>query len=74
MHRVRAVLLGEAFLSHDLFDAAAIGRVLDEHAAGSMNHAQAIWLLLAFEGFLHTLDAAAPLARADAASMVVHAG
>ncbi len=74
MHRVRAVLLSDAFLSHDLFDAAAIARVLDEHAAGSMNHAQAIWLLLAFEGFLHTLEPSVPVERAEAPAMVVHAG
>jgi asparagine synthase (glutamine-hydrolysing) len=62
--RLRFRLLGDTMQSHDLFDATAIGRLLDEHSAGVFDHAQAIWLLLAFEGFLHnqSLNAAqAPL-------------
>jgi asparagine synthase (glutamine-hydrolysing) len=57
--RLRARLLGENMLSHDLFDGAAIARVLDEHVSGAFDHAQAIWLLLAFEGFLYSLPHAA---------------
>ncbi len=53
--RLRGRLLGAPMLSHDLFDGAAIARLLDEHAAGAFDHAQAIWLLLAFEGFLYSL-------------------
>jgi asparagine synthase (glutamine-hydrolysing) len=54
--RLRDRLLGDVMLSHGLFDAAAIARVIDEHSAGAFDHAQAIWLLLAFEGFLHDLS------------------
>ncbi len=62
MHRVRALLLGPIMLDSGLFDPGAIGRLLDAHAAGARDHAQSIWLLLAFEGFLATLaiTAAAP--------------
>jgi asparagine synthase (glutamine-hydrolysing) len=72
MPRVRALLASEAFLSHDLFEISAISRLLDEHAGGAMNHAQAIWLLLAFEGFLHALDT--PVIAPAAAPLMVHAG
>jgi asparagine synthase (glutamine-hydrolysing) len=72
MPRIRALLTSEAFLSHDLFDGSAINRLLDEHAGGASNHAQAIWLLLAFEGFLHTLDK--PVTSPAAVSPMVHAG
>jgi asparagine synthase (glutamine-hydrolysing) len=51
--RVRDRLLGPTMLESGLFDAAAIGRLLDEHSAGAFDHAQTIWLLLAFEGFLY---------------------
>jgi asparagine synthase (glutamine-hydrolysing) len=50
--RVRARLLGEGMLDSGLFDAAGIGRLVTEHESGVVNHAQPIWLLLAFEGFL----------------------
>ena len=52
MSRVRGLLLGDAMLGSGLFDGAAIGRLLDAHASGARDHAQVIWLLLAFEGFL----------------------
>ena len=53
-------------LESGLFDAAAIGRLLDAHEAGRRDHAQIIWLLLAFEGFLAAL-AATPVTGAPAA-------
>jgi asparagine synthase (glutamine-hydrolysing) len=74
MRRVRAILLDLFFLSHDLFDAAAIRRILDEHESGVTNHAQIIWLLLAFEGFLQTLTGPAAGEAVDTSSSVVHAG
>jgi asparagine synthase (glutamine-hydrolysing) len=52
MPRVKTVLLGAPMLDSKLFDAAAITRLLDEHESGKSDHAQPIWLLLAFEGFL----------------------
>ncbi len=60
--RLRARLLGEDMLSQGLFDEAAIASVIDAQAAGADN-TTAIWLLLAFEGFLHTLSAAPAGAR-----------
>jgi asparagine synthase (glutamine-hydrolysing) len=62
--RLRARLLDGAMLDHGLFDGAAIARLIAEHEAGAFDHAQAIWLLLAFEGFLHGLAGGAPPARA----------
>jgi asparagine synthase (glutamine-hydrolysing) len=65
MTRVRALLLGPPILESGLFDAAAIARLLEDHAAGT-NHAQPIWLLLAFEGFLAALASMpAPAALSD---------
>jgi asparagine synthase (glutamine-hydrolysing) len=58
MPRIKTLLLGEAMLQSGLFDAAAIGKLLSEHQSGARNHAQPIWLLLAFEGFLASLEAA----------------
>ncbi|NKC30551.1 asparagine synthase (glutamine-hydrolyzing) [Falsiroseomonas selenitidurans] len=49
---VRARLTGEAMLDSGLFDAAALGRLVDEHAAGQADHAQPIWQMLVLEGFL----------------------
>jgi asparagine synthase (glutamine-hydrolysing) len=57
MQRVETLLLGAPMLQSGLFDAAAIGRLLTEHQSGVRNHAQPIWLLLAFEGFLASLEA-----------------
>ncbi len=62
--RVRGLLLGETMLDSGLFDAAAISRLLDAHASGASDHAQSIWLLLAFEGFLTSL-AKVPAAQAE---------
>jgi asparagine synthase (glutamine-hydrolysing) len=56
MHRVRDLLLGPVMLDSGLFDPAAIRTLLDQHAAAAFDHAQVIWLLLAFEGFLATLE------------------
>lgn len=55
MARVKALLLGGPMLDSGLFDAVAIERLLDAHARGTSDHAQPIWLLLAFEGFLAAL-------------------
>ncbi len=55
MARVRGLLLGPTMLDSGLFDADGIACVLDAHESGSADHAQAIWLLLAFEGFLASL-------------------
>jgi asparagine synthase (glutamine-hydrolysing) len=56
--RLRARLGGPVLRACGLFDDAAIANMIDEHEAGGTNHAQAIWLLLAYEGFLHMLDMA----------------
>jgi asparagine synthase (glutamine-hydrolysing) len=50
--RVRRLLLGEPMLDSGLFDAAGIASLLSQHESGVFNHAQPIWQLLAFEGFL----------------------
>ena len=68
--RLRTLLLGETMLDSGLFDADAIDRLLDAHASGA-DHAQTIWLLLAFEGFLAHL-AALPLPHAAEAPEAVH--
>jgi asparagine synthase (glutamine-hydrolysing) len=62
--RLRRRLLDGPMLAHDLFDAAAIARVLDEHESGRLNNAGIIWLLLAFEGFLYTLENHGSIAQA----------
>lgn len=49
---VRARLGGEAMMDSGLFDRGALLRLLDEHASGAFDHAQALWQLLAFEGWL----------------------
>jgi asparagine synthase (glutamine-hydrolysing) len=56
MPRVRGLLLGPLMLESGLFDAAGIARLLDAHQEGRYDHAQLIWLLLAFEGFLASLE------------------
>ena len=58
--RIRALLLGPCMMDSALFDPAGITRLLDEHESGRFDHAQAIWLLLAFEGFLAALHAMPP--------------
>ncbi len=55
--RLKAVLLGPVMLQSGLFDARAVEALLDQHASGASDHAQLIWLLLAFEGFLAMLQA-----------------
>jgi asparagine synthase (glutamine-hydrolysing) len=50
--RVRSRLLGSVMLDSGLFQGRAIARLLDEHEAGHNDHAQALWSLLVFEGFL----------------------
>jgi asparagine synthase (glutamine-hydrolysing) len=62
--RLRTRLLGEGMLGHGLFDAAAIARLIDQHEAGTMDHAATIWPLLAFEGFLATCYAPTHAAQA----------
>ena len=59
MPRLRARLLGEEMLGNGLFDEAGIAGVIDAQAAGADN-TLAIWLLLAFEGFLHMLGGHTP--------------
>lgn len=66
MPRVRGRLLGGVMLGSGLFDPPALIRLLDQHEAGVLDHAQPLWLLLVLEGFLsgqngHT---AAPQAEA----------
>ena len=50
--QVRARLLSPAMLDSGLFHAPAITRLLDEHASRQFDHAQTLWSLLTFEGFL----------------------
>ena len=50
---VRARLASEAMQDSRLFDAQALRRLADEHAAGHADHAQTLWQLLVMEGFLH---------------------
>jgi asparagine synthase (glutamine-hydrolysing) len=67
--RLRDRLLAGPMLSHGLFDEAGIARLLAEHETRAFDHAQAIWLLLAFEGFLHALSsAAAPVFHVERAA------
>jgi asparagine synthase (glutamine-hydrolysing) len=56
MARVKTILLGPIMLESGFFDAHGIEGLLDEHGSGKKNHAQPIWLLLAFEGFLASLS------------------
>ena len=49
---VRARLLGAPMLDSGLFDEAALARLVAEHASGRFDHAQALWQLLVFEGWL----------------------
>lgn len=49
---LRARLTGPAMLDSRLFDRGALLRLVDEHASGAADHAQALWQLLVFEGFL----------------------
>lgn len=65
---VRARLLGPAMLDAGIFEPVALARLVDEHAAGRFDHAQALWQLLVFEGWL--AREAAPPADASAASLL----
>ncbi|WP_376087625.1 asparagine synthase (glutamine-hydrolyzing) [Roseomonas sp. CCTCC AB2023176] len=49
---VRLRLTGEAMLDSGVFDRDALARMVDEHASGHFDHAQALWQLLVLEGFL----------------------
>jgi asparagine synthase (glutamine-hydrolysing) len=64
---LRARLLGPTMLESDLFDPAALRRVIEEHQSGRFDHAGTIWLLLTFEGFLLTANASTISASAVAA-------
>ena len=68
MPRVKALLLGAPMLESGLFDQTAIARLLEEHESHAHDHAQPIWLLLAFEGFLASLASLPlPYVRTDPA-------
>jgi len=64
---VRARLGGGAMEASGLFDRAALLRLADEHESGAFDHAQAIWQLLAFEGWLHAGAGGGGTATAGAA-------
>ena len=52
----------------DCSTAAALGQLVDEHASARFDHSGALWLLLAFEGFLQQQEAAErPAMTAEAA-------
>jgi asparagine synthase (glutamine-hydrolysing) len=50
--QLRQRLLGAPMLGSGIFAPAAVARLIDDHERGAANHAQELWLLLAFEGFL----------------------
>jgi asparagine synthase (glutamine-hydrolysing) len=49
---VRSRLLGAPMLDSGLFEGPAVARLVEEHTSGRFDHAQALWRLLVFEGFL----------------------
>lgn len=49
---IRARLTGGPMAESGLFDAQALGRLVDQHASGKLNNTQVIWNLLVVEGFL----------------------
>jgi asparagine synthase (glutamine-hydrolysing) len=53
---LRSRLLGEHMLGSGLFAPGEIARLIDAHESGAIDHAQKLWLLLAFEGFLAARD------------------
>jgi asparagine synthase (glutamine-hydrolysing) len=50
--QIRARLTGGPMAESGLFDPRALGRLVDQHASGDFDHAQALWNLLVVEGFL----------------------
>ncbi len=50
--RLRSRLQSELMLDCGLFEAGAIGQLLDEHQSTRFDHSMALWHLLVFEGFL----------------------
>ncbi len=52
--RVRAHVLSDRMRDSGLFEQGALGRLLDEHHSGRLDHSLPIWLLLIFDGFLAT--------------------
>ncbi len=63
--RVRERLLGGPMADSGLFDPVRVEALLDQHVTGRSDHAQALWLLLAFEGFLVAAEQVKPgVARA----------
>jgi asparagine synthase (glutamine-hydrolysing) len=62
--QVRARLLSPTMLDSGLFHAPAITRLLEEHASRQFDHAQTLWSLLTFEGFLVSELAPATMGRA----------
>ncbi len=67
--RLRRRLLGARMGDCGIFAAGAIARLIDEHAGGRIDHAQKLWLLLVFEGFLaaEAAPSASPLPASVAA-------
>jgi asparagine synthase (glutamine-hydrolysing) len=55
MAAVSRVLQGPTMMDSGLFNEAALARMVAEHASGSFDHAQPIWQLLVFEGFLRRM-------------------
>ncbi|HYF07497.1 MAG TPA: asparagine synthase-related protein, partial [Acetobacteraceae bacterium] len=49
---LRRRLLGPAMLDSGFFDRTALAHLVEEHASGRHDHAQPLWQLLVFEGFL----------------------
>jgi asparagine synthase (glutamine-hydrolysing) len=50
--RTRDALLGGTLLETGLFDAQVIGRLIEQHESGALDHATPLWTLLMFEAFL----------------------
>jgi asparagine synthase (glutamine-hydrolysing) len=58
--RLRARLLEGPLPASGFFDTAEIEAMIARHASGQFDHAQPLWLLLAFEGFLAAMQGVAP--------------
>src|SRR5262249_54421647 len=50
--QIRARLTDGPMADSGLFDPRALERLVDQHANGDLDHAQALWNLLSIEGFL----------------------